>query len=74
MGQAFAIALAAYGRVFRQMGRPVSAEELSEMLRGRILPHQNRGSELAMQVQSVFALGNTVCIRSQKKKRRLADS
>lgn len=80
MEKASAIALAVYSRELRQMGQSASAEELSETLRGHILPHQNRGSlknrhsELAMQVQSVLALGDIVGIRSQEEKQQFADS
>ena len=77
--QASALALAAYGRELRQMGRPASAGELSEMLRCCILPHQNRGSligrhsELFVQAQNVLALANAEGVRSQEEKQRLAD-
>lgn len=77
---ASALALAAYGRELRQLGRPASAGELSETLQGHILPHQNRGSlknrhsGLAVQLQSALAHGDAKGIRSQEEKQQLADS
>lgn len=80
MEQASAIALAAYGRELRQMGRPASADELAEALRDRIHPHQNRGSlkkrhnEIAMQFQSILAQQNAAGVRTRDGKQQLADS
>ena len=78
--QASALALAAYGRELRQMGRQLSAEGLAGTLQSSIQPHQNRGSlknrhsEIAMQIQSVLARGNAAGIRSQEDKQQLADA
>lgn len=76
--QASALALFAYGREKKQMGEPCSPEALSEELRRRILPHQNRGSiknrhgEIAAQAQSVLAKCAAPGIRSAGDKEQLA--
>ncbi len=80
MEQASALALFAYGRERRQMGKTLTATELEEQLRGRILPHRNRGSiktrhsELAERVQDVLAKATAPGIRSEAEKQALAES
>ncbi len=80
MEQASALALFAYGREWRQMGKPMTATELEEQLRGRILPHRNRGSiktrhsELAERVQDVLAKATAPGIRGEAEKQELAES
>ncbi len=77
---ASALALFAYGRELRQLGKPCSGEELVEELRRSILPHQNRSNlknrtaELAEQAQSVLAKVTAPGIRSEADKRELAES
>ena len=80
MEQMSALSLAAYGRELRQLGAPVSLDELTETLRRHILPHQNRGviknrdTEIAMELQSVLAKGDAEGIRTETDKRQLADA
>ena len=78
--QASALALYAYGRERRQMGKPMSAAELSEQLQRSILPHQNRGSiknrhsEIAAQIQDILARSAAPGIRSAEDKEQLASA
>lgn len=80
MEQMAAMSLAAYGRERRQLGDSVTAEELTETLCRRILPHQNRGviknrdTEIAMEIQCVLAKSNAAGIRTETEKRQLADT
>ena len=78
--QASALALFAYGREQRQMGKVMSAAELSEQLQQRILPHQNRGSiknrhsEIVTQIQDILARSEAPGIRSAGDKEQLASA
>jgi len=80
MEQMSALALAACGRELRQLGKPASTDELTELLRGRVLPHRNRGylkdrhTEIAIEIQSVLAQANKTGIRSAEDKQKLADA
>ena len=77
---ASALALYAYGRELRQLGELRSGDELVENLRGRILPHQNRGSlksrtaELVEQTRRVCEKASAPGLRSEAEKRELAES
>lgn len=76
--RASALALAAYSRELRQMGRTVEADGLGRDLRERIHPHQNRGAlqnrhkELAAQFQSILTLEESTGFRSREEKKTLA--
>lgn len=78
--QASALALAAYSRELRQLGEPVSGEELARQMCERILPHQNhsvlknRHQELSLKVQSVLAQQKVPGIRSEEDKRQMAEA
>ena len=78
--QASALALFAYGREQRQMGKPMSTSELSEQLRWRILPHQNHGSiknrhkKIAEQIQDILTRGAVPGIRSAEDKEQFASA
>lgn len=80
MEHASALALSVYGRELRQLGEQRTPEELTEELRRRILPHQNRSSlcrrpdELAAQFQSVLGKTAAPGIRGEAEKRDLAES
>lgn len=80
MDQASALALAAYGRELRQLGEPVSSEELAQRMCSRIQPHQNRSvlknrhRELALKVQAVLAKVNTPGVRSSEDKQQMAEA
>lgn len=76
--QASALALAAYSRELRQLGKPVTDEELAKRMCRRIMPHQNnsvlknRHRELGVKLQSVLALRKTPGIQSMEDKSRMA--
>lgn len=78
--QASALALFAYGREHRQMGKPLSDTELEQQLRCGILPHQNRGniknrsSEIVEQVQNILSKSAAPGIRSARDKEQLASA
>ena len=78
MEQMAALSLAACGRELRQLGEAVKPEALSDVLRSRIQPHQNRGviksrdTEIRMEIQSVLAKGGVEGIRTEAEKRQLA--
>lgn len=78
--QASALALFAYGREQRQMGKVMSSAELSEQLQQRILPHQNRGSiknrhgEIVTQIQDILVRSETPGIRDAGDKEQLASA
>ena len=78
--QASALALFAYGREMRQMGRPMSAQELETQLQRSILPHQNRrsiknrGNEIVEQVRNVLTKSAAPGIRSTSDKGQLASA
>lgn len=80
MEQMAALSLAACSRELRQLGDAVKPEELADVLRSRIQPHQNRGviksrdTELRMEIQSVLAKGNAEGIRTEAEKRQLASA
>ena len=80
MEQMAALSLAAYGRELRQLGETVKSEEMADILRSRIQPHQNRGviksraTEIRMEIQNVLAKGNAEGIRTEAEKRQLADA
>lgn len=77
--EASALALAAYSRELRQLGQPISAEELNKQLCARILPHQNHASfknrhrELSARTQAVLKQYVAPGIRSVEDKRKLAE-
>ena len=77
---ASALALYAYGRELRQLGKPRSGEKLVEELRSCIRPHQNRSNlknrtaELVEQTRHVFEKASAPGIRSKTEKRELAES
>ncbi len=78
--QASALALFAYGRELRQLGRPMTDSQLTEQLQNRILPHQNHGSiknrnrEIAAQVQKVLEQNAAPGIRSAADKETAAQA
>lgn len=78
--QASALALFAYGRELRQMGRPMADSQLTEQLQSGILPHQNHGSiknrnrEIAVQVQKVLEQNTAPGIRSAADKESAAQA
>ncbi len=78
--QASALALAAYSRELRQLGEPVTDEELAKRMCRRILPYQNnsvlknRHRELGVKLQSVLALRKTPGIQSMEDKSRMAEA
>ena len=78
--EASALALAAYSRELRQLGQPVSAEDLNKQLCARVLPHQNHASfkcryrELNAKTQAVLKQCAAPGIRSTEDKRKLAEA
>lgn len=80
MEQMAALSLAACGRELRQLGDAVKPEELADVLRRQIQPHQNRGviksrdTEIRMEIQSVLARGGSEGIRTEADKRQIADA
>lgn len=77
---AAALALFAYGREQRQLGQYMTFEQLSEQLRHRIRPHQNRSSihsragEIAAQVQSILARSTDPGIRGAEDKKQMSEA
>ena len=80
MEQASALALAAAGRELRQLGREASPEQMMERLKALIQPHQNRsslqnrGSEIALELQRILAASASPGIRTQAEKEGFAQS
>lgn len=72
-----ALSMAAALREQRQIGNEVTGAQAAEALCRRILPHQNRGKlqnrtdQIAMQLQSLLAIGNASGVRSRAQKEEL---
>ena len=66
-------------REYRQMGRNLSSEELSDMLQNSFKPHQNRGkiqncnSELTLKVQTALSMWQADGLRTSEQKQKQAD-
>ena len=80
MEQAAALSLAASQQQARHLGTELTAMQMADALRRRILPHQNKGTIknrnrlLEIQLQSVLALGNRSGVRSEAEKKELGKS
>lgn len=80
MEQMSALALAACGREFRQLGRRIDADELGVLLCRQLKPHQNRSSiknrhsEISVELQNVLAKAGMEGLRSQEDKLQLANA
>lgn len=80
MEQASAIALAAYDRELRQLGKAVSSQELQERLCRRIRPHRNqcalekRHRELGVQIRNMLAQNDAPGIRGAAEKQSMAET
>lgn len=77
--RASALALAAYGRELRQMGRPVSGEDLTDRLCRRIHPHRNRHDltgryrDLTEELRIALSQSTTAGVRTQAEKQQMAE-
>ena len=80
MGDMAALSLFMAAREYRQMGRTLSAGELSAMMQNSFRPHQNRGkiqnrvAELSVKVQAALAMRRAEGIRTPEQKQKQADA
>jgi hypothetical protein len=67
-------------REYRQMGRNLSPDDLSAMLRDNFHPHQNRGriqnraTDIALSLQKALSLKHSDGVRSSEQKQKQADA
>ena len=77
--RASVLALAAYGRELRQMGQPISKEELADRLCCFIRPHRNRRDltgrcrDLTEELRAILSQSETAGVRTQTEKQRMAE-
>ena len=80
MEDAAALSLFMAAREYRQMGRTLSAEDLSAMMQTGFKPHQNRGkiqnrvTELSVKAQAALAMRQTDGLRTPEQKQKQADA
>jgi len=80
MDDASALSLFMAAREYRQMGRTLSAVELSAMMQNSFNPHQNRGkiqnrvTELSVKAQAILATRRADGLRTPEQKQKQADA